>query len=77
MAWPRETWSGWGKSSWNAHAWRAYFQFGAWSDAFENRVDVIASGKATARSLARGKAAICVIGDTPADIRAARENGFQ
>jgi phosphoglycolate phosphatase-like HAD superfamily hydrolase len=53
-----------------------YFQFGAWSDAFENRLDVIASGKATARSLAGENAAICVIGDTPADVRAARENGL-
>lgn len=53
-----------------------YFQFGAWSDAFENRADVIASGKATARGLAGESAAICVIGDTPADIRAARENAL-
>lgn len=53
-----------------------YFHFGAWSDEFEYRKDVIASAVARARGLARKDAAICVIGDTPADIAAARQNGL-
>ena len=51
-----------------------YFQFGAWSDDFEYRTDVIASAIAKARELAGGKAAICVVGDTPSDIKAAQTN---
>jgi phosphoglycolate phosphatase-like HAD superfamily hydrolase len=53
-----------------------YFGFGAWSDEFEFRRDVIASGASKARELAGQGATICVVGDTPADVAAARENGL-
>jgi len=51
-----------------------YFNFGAWSDDFEYRKDVIAWAVDKAREAAGEQAAICVVGDTPADIQAAREN---
>lgn len=51
-----------------------YFQFGAWSDDFEYRRDVIASAIAKAREFAGERAAICVVGDTPSDIKAAQAN---
>jgi phosphoglycolate phosphatase len=51
-----------------------YFQFGAWSDEFEFRTDVIASAIVTARRLAGERASICVVGDTPSDIKAAQSN---
>jgi phosphoglycolate phosphatase len=54
----------------------SYFHFGAWSDAFEYRVDVIASAITRARQIAGERAAICVVGDTPADIQAARQNAL-
>ncbi len=53
-----------------------YFTFAAWSDPFEYRVDVIASAISRARALAGQRASICVIGDTPADVQAARHNGL-
>lgn len=53
-----------------------FFHFGAWSDDFEFRRDVIAYGKAKARDLAGQTAAICVVGDTPADVEAAKQNGL-
>jgi phosphoglycolate phosphatase-like HAD superfamily hydrolase len=51
-----------------------YFDFGAYSDAYEFRSDVFRSGAEKARELAGGEAAICVFGDTPLDVQAAREN---
>ena len=54
----------------------ALFHFGGFSDHFEFRVDVLRAAAATARALTREDAAICMIGDTPADITAARENGL-
>ena len=51
------------------------FHFGGWSDACETRAEVFHHAAATARRLARqDDPAICVIGDTPADIKAARAN---
>ena len=47
-----------------------YFQFGAWSDAFEYRADVIRAGVAQVSKTA----ALCVVGDTPADVAAAHQN---
>lgn len=52
------------------------FDFGSWSDAYETRADVFRHAAAKARQLARGNKAICVIGDTPADIHAARANNL-
>jgi phosphoglycolate phosphatase-like HAD superfamily hydrolase len=54
----------------------SYFQFAAWSDAYEYRADVFRYAIAQARSIAGQNASICVIGDTPGDIAAARQNGL-
>lgn len=53
-----------------------YFDFAGWSDAFEWRADVIRAAVLRARDAAGENAAICAVGDTPADVRAARENGI-
>ena len=53
-----------------------YFQFGGWSDEYEYRADVFRGAIAKARAIASEHAAVCVVGDTPADIRAARENAL-
>ena len=53
-----------------------YFQFGGWSDDYEYRADVFRGAIAKARALTSERAAVCVVGDTPADIRAAGENGL-
>lgn len=53
------------------------FHFGGWSDACETRADVFRHAASKARDLARGERSICVVGDTPADIQAARENGLK
>jgi phosphoglycolate phosphatase len=51
-----------------------YFQFAGWSDTFEYRSDVFRSAVAKGRANTNPHAALCVIGDTPSDIRAAHEN---
>lgn len=51
-----------------------YFDFHAFSDAYEFRRDVFRSGVVQARELAGNEAAICVFGDTPLDVQAARDN---
>lgn len=53
-----------------------YFQFGGWSDACETRAEVFRAAAEQARRIGGDAAAICVIGDTPADIAAARQNGL-
>lgn len=51
------------------------FDFGGWSDACETRTEVVRRAAAAARRLASNEQiSICVIGDTPADIKAARAN---
>lgn len=54
-----------------------FFDFGCWSDACESRSEVFREARAMALSWRTGCRSICVIGDTPADIAAARENGLQ
>lgn len=56
---------------------REYFDFGTFSDKFERRGDIFAAAAHQVRQRLGAKAAICVVGDTPADILAARENGMQ
>jgi phosphoglycolate phosphatase-like HAD superfamily hydrolase len=51
-----------------------YFRFAGWSDDYEYRGDVFRAAVTKARALTGPHAAICVIGDTPSDIRAARDN---
>ena len=48
------------------------FHFGAWSDHLESRVDVFRHAVRQARSAVHPQAKILVLGDTPADILAAR-----
>ena len=55
---------------------RDYFQFGAFCDVQPQRAAILAHGAAQARALAGSQASICVIGDTPADIAAARANSL-
>ena len=53
-----------------------FFRFAGYSDAFENRPDVIRAALQQARAVTSNDASICVVGDTPADILAARANGL-
>lgn len=51
------------------------FHFGGWSDECETRADVSRRAASSARELTRNEhISLCVVGDTPADIKAAREN---
>ncbi len=51
-----------------------YFDFGGYSDGHEYRKDVFAAALVQARALAGQDASVCVVGDTPADVQAARIN---
>lgn len=61
------------------HSW---FSFGGFSDRFEDRADMIAHAAAQARAILRSETGrepgrmetVCVVGDTPFDIEAARAN---
>ena len=53
-----------------------YFSFAGWSDTSEFRPDVFRQAVSRAKQATHDAASICVVGDTPADIRAARENGL-
>jgi phosphoglycolate phosphatase len=53
---------------------REHFTFGGFSDAHEQRADMIAAAAAAAREAAGEHASIVVVGDTPSDIAAARAN---
>jgi phosphoglycolate phosphatase len=55
---------------------RDWFSFGGFSDRFEVRSEMIAHAAGEARRHTGGDTTICVVGDTPADIRAARANGL-
>jgi phosphoglycolate phosphatase len=52
------------------------FDFGGYSDAYEFRRDVFKYTLGKARALAGAEAKVCVFGDTPEDVRAARANGL-
>lgn len=54
-----------------------FFEFGCWSDTCETRAEVFHIGRAKAGAIASEAASICVVGDTPADITAARANELQ
>ena len=54
----------------------SYFAFGGYSDHYEYRSDVFRGALEKARSIAGADAVVCVIGDTPADVQAARSNGL-
>ncbi|HTK94105.1 MAG TPA: HAD hydrolase-like protein, partial [Terriglobales bacterium] len=54
---------------------REFFEFGSFSDAREQREEIFRAGIAEARGRRGETARVCVVGDTPADIRAARASG--
>jgi len=53
---------------------REWFRFGGFSDHFPVRAELIGQAAEKARELAGKAAKICVVGDTPRDIEAARAN---
>jgi phosphoglycolate phosphatase len=55
---------------------RDWFQFGGFSDRYPVRADMIAHALSEARMLAGNAVKVCVIGDTPSDIAAARANAL-
>jgi phosphoglycolate phosphatase-like HAD superfamily hydrolase len=62
---------------------RSWFRFGGFCDHFEARADMIAHAAEQARAILRStdgadaaETTVCVIGDTPRDIEAARANGL-
>ncbi len=55
---------------------RGYFTFGGFSDRYALRADMIAHAAELARASAGSQARICVVGDTPSDITAARANSL-
>jgi phosphoglycolate phosphatase len=57
---------------------REWFRFGGFSDRYTVRAEMIADAAAQARALLpeRPNATVCVVGDTPRDIEAARANSL-
>src|SRR5438105_1190997 len=68
---------GWAKIT--AAGLRAYFSFGAFCDGCEARADIVRAAIAQARKIAASAGpatTVCLVGDTPADIAAARANAI-
>jgi len=55
---------------------REWFRFGGFSDQFPVRAELIGHAARKARELAGAEARVCVVGDTPRDIEAARANSL-
>lgn len=55
---------------------REWFRFGGFSDNFPVRAELIGHAAGKARELAGRQATVCVVGDTPRDIEAARANSL-
>lgn len=55
---------------------REWFRFGGFSDRFPDRAELVGRAAAKARELAGAAATVCVVGDTPRDIEAARANAL-
>jgi phosphoglycolate phosphatase-like HAD superfamily hydrolase len=55
---------------------REWFRFGGFSDRFPDRPELIGHAARKARELAGEAASVCVVGDTPRDIAAARANSL-
>jgi phosphoglycolate phosphatase len=55
---------------------RHWFTFGGFADKFAVRSDMIADAAKQARAIAGTQATVCVVGDTPFDISAAKANGL-
>lgn len=56
---------------------RDFFQAGGWSDGCETRAEVFRRALAGVRAEKGSGAAVCVVGDTPADVQAAHANGLE
>ena len=56
---------------------RPYFDLGGYSDGFESRADVFGAALLQMRRQLGENAAVCVVGDTPADVQAAHANGLE
>lgn len=54
-----------------------FFDLGGWSDGFETRAEVFRAALAGVRARVGESAAVCVLGDTPADVQAAHANGLE
>lgn len=54
-----------------------FFPFGGWSDGHEYRRDVLRAAVDRVHHLVGRTARMCVVGDTPEDVRAARANGLE
>lgn len=54
-----------------------FFDLGGWSDGFETRAEVFRAALAGVRERVGDHAAVCVLGDTPADVQAAHVNGLE
>lgn len=65
---------GWAKLA--AAGLRDYFSFGSFSDAHELRPEIFRHGLAEVKRRLGEAASVCVVGDTPSDIAAARECGL-
>jgi phosphoglycolate phosphatase len=55
---------------------REWFRFGGFSDCFPDRAELVGNAARKARDLAGSDARVCVVGDTPRDIAAARANSL-
>jgi phosphoglycolate phosphatase-like HAD superfamily hydrolase len=55
---------------------RPWFQFGGFSDRFPVRAELVGNAARKARETAGAEARVCVVGDTPNDIEAARANSL-
>jgi len=55
---------------------REWFRFGGFSDGFPIRSELICHAAGKAREMAGADARVCVVGDTPRDIEAARANSL-
>jgi phosphoglycolate phosphatase-like HAD superfamily hydrolase len=55
---------------------REWFRFGGFSDNFPIRAELIGQAALKARELAGPDAEVCVVGDTPRDVEAARANSL-
>ncbi len=55
---------------------REWFRFGSFSDHFPLRSELVGQAAGKARELAGSNARVCVVGDTPRDVQAARDNSL-
>lgn len=55
---------------------RDYFSFGSFSDCWERRAEIFAAAVGEVKRRLGAEAQVCVVGDTPNDVQAAREIGI-